>query len=327
VSPAALVEVAALLAAALPEGSASYRLELAGVAVGAATLAIRCSAAGCEAAWTTRLRLPEEAGGELAEGRVELEVDREGRSRGGEVRVRRDGSERAVTGVAGAVPAMIAPVVLLSPGRAGGCLDVFEEETGVAGTACGERSAAGVTATIQGEEMRIAGSPDGFPAAIDIAGQRARWMRAGEAEPPARAPPIAGVTVDARPGASSFCGLAPDLAMTAPPEGALPHPAGAGSSCRAITLDYLRRAARAGREGRVAVGVAWTGDAFAWHAWAEVREGETWIPVDPTFGQLPAVGPRFTVARYAPDDAAARLEAGRRVLECLGRRPRPPSPP
>ena len=85
-----------------------------------------------------------------------------------------------------------------------------------------------------------------------------------------------------------------------------------------MTLDYLSRAAALGHEGRVAVGLAWDGEALAWHAWAELREGDAWVPVDPTFRQLPARGPRFTVARYAPDDPAARLAAGRAVLACWG---------
>jgi transglutaminase-like putative cysteine protease len=64
--------------------------------------------------------------------------------------------------------------------------------------------------------------------------------------------------------------------------------------------------------------VAWDGAAFVWHAWAEVRSAGTWVPVDPSFGQLPARGPRFTVGRFGPDDLRTRDEAGARILACWG---------
>jgi transglutaminase-like putative cysteine protease len=66
------------------------------------------------------------------------------------------------------------------------------------------------------------------------------------------------------------------------------------------------------------VGVAWDGSAFVWHAWAEVRSAEGWIPVDPSFGQLPARGPRFTIGRWGAGDDAAREVAGARILACWG---------
>ncbi|HEY6099663.1 MAG TPA: transglutaminase-like domain-containing protein, partial [Anaeromyxobacter sp.] len=82
---------------------------------------------------------------------------------------------------------------------------------------------------------------------------------------------------------------------------------------------WVATARRAGIPARVALGVAWDGAAFVWHAWAEARAGGAWIPVDPSFGQAPARGPRFTLARHAPGDGAARAEAGRRILACWGR--------
>jgi transglutaminase-like putative cysteine protease len=68
----------------------------------------------------------------------------------------------------------------------------------------------------------------------------------------------------------------------------------------------------------VAVGVAHDGDGFVWHAWVEVRTAGRWVAVDPAFGQVPARGPRFTIARHA-GDAAGLAEAGRRILACWGR--------
>jgi transglutaminase-like putative cysteine protease len=67
------------------------------------------------------------------------------------------------------------------------------------------------------------------------------------------------------------------------------------------------------------VGVAFDGGAFVWHAWAEVHMGGRWVPVDPSFQQAPARGPRFTLATWEEGDEAARAEAGRRILACWGR--------
>jgi hypothetical protein len=315
---AALVALAALALSpgALPEGTVRYRMEIAGVYVGGAELGIRCARSTCTVTWTTALRLPAEAGGELARARVELEVGPDGRSLGGEARAERDGERRTVAGVAGAVPALIAPLVLLGR-NGGGCLAVFEEETGARGEACAGPSSGGLEGVLLDEPLHVTGSKDGFPAVLALPAQHTRWVRASVASPPAHAPRLFGVRVGVRADATRFCGLPPDP-LPPPPAPGLPHPAGAGASCREIALDYLHRAARDGRQGRVAVGVAWTGEALAWHAWAEVRQGDAWIPVDPTFGQIPALAPRFTVARYDPHDAAGRLAAGRRVLGCWG---------
>ncbi len=81
----------------------------------------------------------------------------------------------------------------------------------------------------------------------------------------------------------------------------------------------MAEAGRRGLEARTAVGVAHDGEGFVWHAWAEVRGADGWTAVDPAFGEAPARGPRFTLGRYAPGDAAARAEAGRRILACWGR--------
>ena len=86
----------------------------------------------------------------------------DGRSRGGETRAVRDGRSRTVPGVAGAVPALVAPLVLL--GRAeDGCLAAFEEETGVAGEACGSRAGAVLEARILGETTDVRHRSDPTP--------------------------------------------------------------------------------------------------------------------------------------------------------------------
>jgi hypothetical protein len=92
-----------------------------------------------------------------------------------------------------------------------------------------------------------------------------------------------------------------------------------GRSCRERTARYLALVRERGLAGRHAVGVAWDGGGFVWHEWAEVQLGGRWLPVDPSFEQVPAAGPRFTVGRFAPGDAAAVAEAGRAVLACWGR--------
>jgi transglutaminase-like putative cysteine protease len=92
-----------------------------------------------------------------------------------------------------------------------------------------------------------------------------------------------------------------------------------GESCREKTARWIAVASRRGIEARTAIGVAWDGGAFVWHAWAEARVGDRWIPVDPAFRQSPARGPRFTVARWEANGEEARIEAGRRVLRCWGR--------
>ena len=56
--------------------------------------------------------------------------------------------------------------------------------------------------------------------------------------------------------------------------------------------------------------------ALVWHEWAELLVRGRWIPVDPSFEQAPAEGPRFTIARFEDADAAGRAEAGRKVLAC-----------
>jgi transglutaminase-like putative cysteine protease len=58
---------------------------------------------------------------------------------------------------------------------------------------------------------------------------------------------------------------------------------------------------------------------MVWHEWAELRVGGRWIAVDPSFGQAPARGARFTLARWTHGDAASRAAAGKKILRCWSR--------
>lgn len=316
----AAAALAALLALALPEGAARYRVELGGVTVGLAELELRCDRERCRARWETRLRLPEEAGGAVTTRRFETELDRAGRSVG-RMRRTRDAETVRLKVPAGRVPAGLAEVLLASAaGRsAGACVEVFEEETLETGRACGEWEGDALEATVLGLRERVTFAADGFPETVALAEDGARFVRDWRAAVPSRPPRlttrVAGPADPAR--ASSFCGVPVDPPAPRPPPG-LPAPRADGGSCREKTAAYLARAAAAGHEGRTVLGVAWDGTGFVWHAWAELLAEGTWVPVDPSFGELPARGPRFTVARHGAGRAAA-LAAGRRVLACWGR--------
>jgi hypothetical protein len=221
------------------------------------------------------------------------------------------------------VPAALAEVVLAAEVAALGaeaCVPFFDEERPERRRACARRDGAALSGDVGGIPVRIVPGADGFPAEILVAG-RFRYVRDPGAEVPRSAPRLAGTRVpgpaDPRD-ARSFCGVPVDPAPGAGGVEALPEPAAAGESCREKTAAWLAAARRRGLEGRTAVGVAWDGEGFVWHAWAEVRSGGGWLPVDPSFGQRPARGPRFTVARYAAGDAAARDAAGVRILGCWG---------
>jgi hypothetical protein len=312
----------ALALGALAPGEARYRVEIAGEGVGAATLSIACERDVCRVRWETQLRLPDAAGGPISVRRVELEVDREGRARAGAVRHFRDGQRWTAEARAGRVPASLAEVVLLA--RDAGCVPIFEEETLEEGEAC-LRGRAGATADVDvlGTRERVRRGKRGFPLSVEVPEQGARFALDARARVPDRAPRLYGTRV---PGprdpalARSFCGTPLDAAPVAAAPASAPAPVAEGASCREKTEAYLARAAAAGLRGRTAVGVAWDGEAFAWHAWAEIEDGQgSFVPVDPSFRELPARGPRFTLARYGDTDRAARLEAGRRILACWGR--------
>jgi len=306
--------IAGLALAALPAGTVRYRAELAGEPVGFAELRVRCAQTACDVVSDVRLRLPAEAGGAVKVAHAEVEVDREGRFRGG--------ARSSPEGIAGAVPSALVEVVLAAEADgAQRCFTFFDEERPTPRRACGRRDGAAIAADIGGVEVRIVPDGDGFPREVVVVG-RFRYVRDAAAAVPARAPRLAGTRVagpqDPR-AAVAFCGAPAD----APPGSArtdalLPPPRAAGESCREKTAAWLAAARARGLEGRAAVGVAWDGEAFVWHEWAEVRAGGAWLAVDPSFGELPARGPRFTVARFGDGDDAAREVAGARILACWG---------
>jgi hypothetical protein len=173
---------------------------------------------------------------------------------------------------------------------------------------------------VGGVPVRIEPGADGFPREVVIQG-RFRYVRDAGAAVPLEAPRLAGTRVPgpADPGeARAFCGVPRDPPPDAELAATLPPPVSKGESCREKTASWLAAASLLGHEGRTAVGVAWDGRAFVWHAWAEVRSGAAWIPIDPSFGERPARGPRFTLARYGKGDAVARDAAGARILACWG---------
>lgn len=318
------VLLAALVGGALPQGKAHYRFELGGEPIGTAELHVGCADGRCDVRWSARTRAPEEAGGAIHARRVEFESDADGRSIGGRLEVFEDGEPFDGKGTWGAVPVSIAEVVLARARTdEPPCLEVFDEWSGERGKACARR-AGGATweIDVRGERERVRMGADGLPAEVVIPGQRVRFVADCRAEVPARAPILFGVTVPGEAGDGEerrFCGAPLDPAPRPARLQRIPSPAAEGATCREKTARWLALATRAGLTGRTVVGVAWDGAAFAWHAWAEVQVDGVWVAVNPTFGQLPARGPRFTLARWAGGDSAARAAAGRRVLECWGR--------
>jgi hypothetical protein len=312
---AAPLALAAALAA-LPEGTVRWRAEVRGEPVGWADLRVGCGARGCLVRYRSRLRLPAESGGGVLASDVEVEVDRDGAYRGGRVVV--DGAPRgAGAELAGAVPASLLEVVLAGAAD-GACARWFDERAPAPRRSCARREGARVLADADGVAEEIVPGADGLPAEVRVEGSLA-FVRDPGAQLPARAPRLAGTRVPGPedPGrARSFCGASLDPDPGAAPAG-LPPPRASGESCREKAAAWVREARRRGREAREAVGVAFDGGGFVWHAWAEVRDGSRWIPVDPSFGELPARGPRFTLATQA-GEPGDRARAGARVLRCWG---------
>lgn len=312
----------ALALAALPEGRADYRMELGGEVTGQVTLEVRRQGAVRAVRWTSRQRLPAEAGGGLLERRVELTVDAGGRALSA-ARVTEGGATREVALPRGAVPALLVEPVLaerlaVAPEA---CVEAVEEGSGAKVTACGRRDGGWLRIDLGPERESIRAGADGFAEEVRLPGQRVRFVRDPAAAVPARPPRLFGVEVDgpALPErAARFCGVPRDLPAPPLPAG-LPAPRAEGATCREQAAAWLGQARAAGWRGRTAVGVAWSGSAWSWHAWAEVRVGEGWVAVDPSFGQAPARSPRFTLATWEEGDEAARAEAGRRILACWGR--------
>jgi hypothetical protein len=336
--PGSSVALALALATSLPSGAARWRFELAGEHVGVAELDVTCAGEVCSIAWSSERRAPAETGGRRSSRRIEADVDRDGAWQGGRLRVVDDGAAVRAAGVRGAVPASLAELVLARrvplPARKGWqsalpagrevCVDAFDEATGRQGRACAHRDGEALAMTVLGAEETVLPAADGFPSSVVIPQQGARFVRDDAATAPRAAPRLHGSVV---PGprdpadAGSFCGVARDPEPEAADLAFLPEPRADGASCVERTAAWLARAARAGLRGRTAVGVAWDGERYVWHAWAEVKLERGWIPVDPSFGERPARGPRFTLAVHDPGDEAARLRAGERILACWGREP------
>jgi hypothetical protein len=314
--------------ASLPEGLARYAMLLGGERVGLVELTIRCDGPTCEASWASRQRLPAEAGGGLRSRRVEVTVDRSGRAAAGVARLVDQGGARETALPKGAVPVMLAEVALAAaaPGEGGApaCLNAADERTGGPLRACAVRRGEWLEVTLGRERERVRGAAGAFPAEVSVPAQGVRFVLDPSAELPPAPPRLFGVRVegpeDVRD-AAAFCGASRDPDPRPEAAAGLPAPSAPGPTCREKTAAWLERARAAGLRGRTAVGVAWDGAAYVWHAWAEVSVGGRWIPVDPSFRQAPARGPRFTLATWAEGDEAARAEAGRRILACWGRVP------
>lgn len=202
----------------------------------------------------------------------------------------------------------------------------MDQESGRVGQACARLGFEGHGGEIEtfevlgvSEEVRL--GSDGFPDEVTVAAQATRFVRDPSSSVPVE-PPRLEVRVAGPPAGRSarrFCGRAPDISVASGVAlSRLPVPAPDGRSCLAQATAYAREARRGGWRTRIVLGVAQDGRGFVWHAWVEVRAGAGWLAVDPAFGQLPAQGPRFAVARHR-GDAKGVFEAGSRILACWGR--------
>ena len=316
----------ALALLSLPaDASRRYRWEIAGEPVGWALLSVRCAGDRCRVRFESASLRPEAAGGGAASRKLEAETDREGLllgaswseegTAGGQYREAR--GERAA--------ALLAEVLLAGTDEGERrCLEVEDEVSGETGTACATRRGEWLEGSVRGEPLRVRGVAGRLPEEVLLPSQGSRFAADSSAALPPRPPRLFGVRVPAPPGAEGeseprFCELSPEPADPEPPPRGLPLEFPAAGNCREATARWLEAAAGRGLQGRHVVGVAFDGGGFVWHEWAEVRAGGRWVAVDPAFRQAPALGTRFAVARYASGDAAARADAGRRVLACWGR--------
>jgi hypothetical protein len=323
VSGAALL--LALSLGALPQGLATWRMELAGQPVGLVTLELRPAGAGSAVRWRSRQRLPAEAGGGLLERSAALEVDSEGRVVG-PVRLVEGGAARQLALPSGAIPALLLEPLLSAKLRQAAeapeaCLDAFEEWSGAPLRGCARREGGWMRVDLGAEHEMVKPGADGLADEVLLPAQRIRFVRDPKARLPEAPPRLFGVEVEgpAHPEAGArFCGVGRNRAAPGLPAG-LPEPRGDGASCREITAGWLEVARAGGWRARTAVGVAWSGAAWSWHAWAEVLVDGGWVAVDPTFHQAPASADRFTLATWEAGDEPARAEAGRRILGCWGR--------
>jgi hypothetical protein len=323
--------IAALALAAVPSAAHRWRVEIAGEPVGITALDVACGPEGCTMHWESALRAPEPSEGLVLRRVIEARTRPDGRARWVRAAVDAPLGSRETEDGEGPVPASLAEL-LLSSAREGErrCLTVREEATGEVGQACAMRRGDWLEGEVLGVGLRFRAKPGEPPEEVEVPAQRVRFVADAQAEVPARAPRLLETEVPLAPGAARadgtpagllrFCGLAPEPPFTATGvDEEVPRGWPDGASCREKTARYVARAAAAGLPSRHVVGVAWDGNGFAWHEWAEVFTVGAWLPVDPSFRQLPAAGPRFAVARFPDGDPPARQAAGRAILACWGR--------
>ncbi|MEX0691054.1 MAG: transglutaminase-like domain-containing protein [Gemmatimonadales bacterium] len=88
--------------------------------------------------------------------------------------------------------------------------------------------------------------------------------------------------------------------------------------CNEHTVLYVAMARAVGLPARTAAGVVYLDGRFFYHAWPEVYLDDTWVAVDPTFGQFPADAAhlRFTIGGLARQMELIPL-IGRLTLDVL----------
>lgn len=92
------------------------------------------------------------------------------------------------------------------------------------------------------------------------------------------------------------------------PDAAAPWGGPGGGDCTEHTALFLSEARHRGWDVRPAAGWLYvdTPEPRLWlHAWAEVRSGDRWIPVDPTLGTFPADAARLRLGETVDDVARA----------------------
>jgi hypothetical protein len=102
----------------------------------------------------------------------------------------------------------------------------------------------------------------------------------------------------------------------------------AKGDCTEHALLFLALARASGIPARGVHGLVYanygeSGPGLYWHAWAEVKVGDEWIPVDPTFDQDVADATHIALGRGTRVDAVGLLGA----LSVAKAEPRPPHPP
>ena len=77
--------------------------------------------------------------------------------------------------------------------------------------------------------------------------------------------------------------------------------------CTEHSILFVALARALGIPARVAVGIAYwpPGDGFGWHAWAEVKAGDDWYAVDPTWNQPIADATHLKLADGGPAEQAS----------------------